>query len=60
MVTAAEILGKGIDFIRVDLYSVDGHVFFGELTHFPEAGEGVFFPQEFDRWLGGKLTLACG
>ena len=34
----AKILSKGFPFVRVDVYIVDGQVFFGELTFTPSAG----------------------
>ena len=41
MVSIAETLGREFSsFIRVDLYSVNGRVYFGELTNFPQAGFG--------------------
>jgi TupA-like ATPgrasp len=60
--TASEI-GAEFDFIRVDLYDIDGEVWFGELT--PCAGSGLepFEPLEWDRELvgGGRWTsrLSC-
>lgn len=41
MVSIAETLGRAFSsFIRVDLYSVNGRIYFGELTNFPQAGFG--------------------
>ncbi|MGO0575719.1 ATP-grasp fold amidoligase family protein [Ornithinimicrobium panacihumi] len=34
----AELLGAGLDHIRVDLYEVDGIPIFGELTAYPAGG----------------------
>jgi len=38
MVNVARALSEGFDFIRVDLYDVQGRVYFGELTCTPSAG----------------------
>ena len=38
MVSVARALSEGFDFIRVDLYNVQGRVYFGELTCTPSAG----------------------
>ena len=38
MLKVAEELSKGIDFIRVDLYAINGRVIFGELTNYPAGG----------------------
>lgn len=38
MITVAEKLSAGLDFIRVDLYTNERDVFFGELTVYPGVG----------------------
>ena len=38
MVEITEILSEGIPFLRVDLYSVKGNIYFGELTFYPSSG----------------------
>ena len=38
MVEVAETLSKGIPFLRVDLYSVNNRIYFGELTFYPSSG----------------------
>ena len=53
MIAAAQALGRGWGFIRVDFYDTAGRLYFGELTLTPEAGRGCFDPKEFDRYLGG-------
>ena len=53
MIRAAEILGEGIDFIRVDFYDTEEKLYFGEITNTPGAGVQCFTPPEFDRYLGG-------
>lgn len=58
LIAAAERLGKGFDFVRVDLYSLpDRPVIFGELTFAPGSGYERFSPQKVDRWLGAKWQL---
>jgi hypothetical protein len=52
MIDVSRKLSEGFDFVRVDLYSLGGEVFFGELTHYPAAGGGRFNPPEFDREMG--------
>lgn len=56
MLTAAARLSEGIDFVRVDLYNVDGRIVFGELTFTPAAGVFKFRPAEWDRKLGAMWT----
>lgn len=41
MVAIAERLGAETDFVRVDLYEVDGRVVFGELTNYPGGGHAM-------------------
>lgn len=57
MIVLAEQLASGIQFLRVDLYNVNGHIYFGELTFYPAGGFGKFTPPEWDAKLGGWLKL---
>lgn len=52
MVVIAERLGAGHEFIRVDLYNVDGRTYFGEMTFYPAAGLVQWKPIEFEYELG--------
>lgn len=53
----AEKLAKGIPYVRVDFYLVDGQVYFGEMTFCTWNGFLEFTPPEWDRKLGDMLTL---
>jgi hypothetical protein len=44
MTKVAEALGAAFDFVRVDLFDVDGEVWFGELTPYPGGGLDAFDP----------------
>lgn len=57
MTAIAGELGRPFDFMRVDLYSVDGDVFFGELTPYSASGIEPFVPDSFDGELGAKWVL---
>lgn len=57
MIDAVEILSRDIPFVRVDLYNVEGKIYFGEITFFPAAGMGKFEPREWDLKLGEYLCL---
>jgi hypothetical protein len=57
MIAAAEALSLGVDFVRVDLYDIDGTPYFGELTHYPNKGLNRFDPPSLDERLGSYLTL---
>ena len=52
MLGMARELAAGLDFLRVDLYEIDGRLLVGELTHFPGAGAPHFEPRAFDEELG--------
>lgn len=53
----AEKLSKGMRFLRVDFYEVDGKVYLGELTLFPGSGFEKFEPYEWDQKLGEWIQL---
>ena len=54
MFDVVERLAEGIDFVRVDLYNINGRIVFGELTNYPHAGLVPFDPPEFDKQLGDQ------
>ena len=57
MVEAAGRLSKPFAFCRVDLYNVDGKIYLGELTFFPNAGINHFQPDEWAVRLGTWIDL---
>ena len=57
MIALAEKLSEDIPFVRVDLYNVDGKIYFGELTFYPGCGFEEFSPDKWDRILGDWLVL---
>lgn len=57
MLEIAGRLANGIDYVRVDLYNVDGRIVFGELTNYPMAGQNSFEPASFDLEWGNMLML---
>lgn len=57
MINFAEKLSKGISFLRVDFYNINGNVFFGEITFYPNAGFGRFVPEKYDKEIGKLLKL---
>ncbi len=48
----AKKLSKGIPLIRTDFYIVNNHIYFGELTFYPDSGFGKIKPNEFGYQLG--------
>lgn len=57
MLGIARKLSKGIPFVRVDLYSVKGTVYFGELTFYPWGGFISFKPDKYNDELGALIQL---
>lgn len=57
MVELATRLSKGYPFLRVDLYNLNGVLYFGELTFFPDSGLCRFLPEQWDEHLGEILSL---
>lgn len=53
----ASKLSKGIPQVRVDLYEVDGKVYFGELTFFHHGGIVPFTPEKWDYIFGSWIKL---
>ena len=57
MIKIAEKLSEGFPYVRVDLYDVDGKVYFGELTFYPWSAYVQFIPDEADYVLGKDFEL---
>ena len=58
MIVAAERLGADHDFLRVDLYEIDGRPLFGEMTFYPGSGLDPFQPASLDLELGAHWLRA--
>ena len=58
MMDIAEILSADFPYVRVDLYSVDNKVYFGELTFYPWSGYVQFDPDEWDFKFGKDFKLS--
>lgn len=52
MVEIATILSEGFAHVRVDLYNVDGKIYFGEMTFTNGCGFDKIIPSEYDYKLG--------
>ncbi|MEX2463331.1 MAG: ATP-grasp fold amidoligase family protein [Balneolaceae bacterium] len=53
----AEKLSETFNFIRVDLFLLDDHVWFGEMTNYPANGFRAFEPVSVELEMGRKLRL---
>lgn len=58
MKSIAAKLSKGFPSVRVDLYEVDGKVYFGEMTFFHWSGHMPFEPEEWDYKFGSWINLS--
>lgn len=57
MISIAERLSSGFKFLRVDLYNVEGKIYFGELTFYPASGMGRWTSDEADRMIGDYMKI---
>ena len=53
----ADRLSEGLPHVRVDLYCIKGHIYFGELTFFDASGFAEFKPSEWDYKFGEWIKL---
>lgn len=58
MVRVSEILSKDFPHVRVDLYNVNGQIYFGELTFYDGSGYMSFDPDGFDEYSGGLFDIS--
>lgn len=61
MINKAEQIASSINnaFVRIDLYNINGQIYFGEITFYPASGIGKFEPDEWDLKLGELIQLPC-
>ena len=57
MIKLAAKLSEGFCHVRVDLYNVEGKIYFGEMTFTTEGGLNYITPREFNVELGSYLKL---
>ncbi len=57
MIEIAEKLSVGFPHVRVDLYNINGKIYFGELTFTHWSGFCPFEPEEWDYKFGSWITL---
>ena len=53
----ASVLSRGIKFVRIDLYEIEGKVFFGEFTFFHGGGFWPMKPDEWEKKLGDLIKI---
>ena len=57
MVKIANRISKGHSFLRVDLYQINGQIYFSELTFHPCSGMMPFKPEKWDKIFGEWIAL---
>lgn len=57
MVTIGAEISKAFDYVRVDFYDVDGHLYYGEITLEHGSGYDTFVPEKYDLQFGRNLLL---
>ena len=57
MVRVVNVLCRGFRHVRVDLYNVDGKIYFGEMTFTNGSGLRVIKPEEYNIKLGEFISL---
>lgn len=57
MIAISEKLSVGIPHVRVDLYEINGHPYFGEMTFYHHGGYVPFKPKKWDKIFGDWITL---
>lgn len=57
MIDVAQMLSKGFAHVRVDLYNVEGNIYFGEMTFTNGSGLDRIIPEEYDKILGDMWKI---
>ena len=57
MIELAKVLSQGFAHVRVDLYNIDGTIYFGEMTFTNGSGLDPIVPEEYDYVLGSMWEI---
>ena len=57
MVNIAERLTAEFDYMRIDLYNIDGRIYFGEFTPYPARGRDFISPSSYEELWGNLWQL---
>ena len=57
MISISKKLSANLPHVRVDLYEIDGSIYFGEMTFFHFSGKVPFEPEEWDYKFGEYIDL---
>ena len=57
MIEIASKISKGFPFVRVDLYNINGKIYFGEMTFTPKGGINSTYTDNVQKYLGSLIDL---
>lgn len=57
MLKIAENLSKPFPCVRVDLYNIEGKIYFGEMTFTSMGGMMIYFTDKFQNFAGDMIDL---
>ena len=57
MIELSELLSDKLPFVRVDFYSIDDNIIFGEMTFYPSDGRKDFYPEVYNKSIGDLFEL---
>ncbi|HHX68643.1 MAG TPA: carboxylate--amine ligase [Gallicola sp.] len=57
MIEYAEVLSEPFPFCRVDLYNINGNIYFGEITFYPGGATQIVEPEEWEQKMGDWIDL---
>ncbi len=58
MKTISQKLAKGMPFVRIDFYEIEGSLYFGEITFFPASGLEKFKPEKWNNIFGDMIDIS--
>lgn len=57
MLSIVQVLSKKFHYVRIDLYSVKGKIYFGEFTFTPSSGREGYYPLEKDIEIAAMINI---
>lgn len=57
MIEICRKLTSGMEFVRLDLYEINGRIYFGEFTFFPSGGYTLLYPDEWEKKIGDLIKI---
>lgn len=57
MLEIATKLSAKFPYVRIDLYNLNGKIYFGEITFHPSGGHVKFIPKKYDTIFGEKINI---